>query len=57
MAPERFAKLKEILNRRQPNLTVLMDEIHKPQNIADLLPGILADDMVHSIKETLPELN
>lgn len=36
MTPERFAKLKEILNRRQPDLTVLMDEIHKPQNIAAL---------------------
>ena len=36
MTPERFAKLKEILDRRQPDLTVLMDEIHKPQNIAAL---------------------
>ena len=36
MTPERFAKLKEILKRRQPDLTVLMDELHKPQNIAAL---------------------
>jgi len=36
MTPERYAKLKEILNRRQTDRTVLMDEIHKPQNIAAL---------------------
>jgi len=36
MTPERFAKLKQILDRRQPDLTVLMDELHKPQNIAAL---------------------
>lgn len=34
MTPERYQRLREILARRQPNLTVLMDEVHKPHNLA-----------------------
>lgn len=34
MTPERFAKLKQVLDRRQPDLTVLTDELHKSHNIA-----------------------
>ena len=34
MTPERYRRLQRILARRQPDLTVLMDEVHKPHNLA-----------------------
>lgn len=37
MTPERFDKLKAVLGRRQPDLTVLADDIHKSHNIAAVL--------------------
>jgi len=32
MNPERFATLKKVLDKRQPDLTVVMDGVHKPHN-------------------------
>src|SRR5690554_6097831 len=32
MNPERFATLKNVLDKRQPDLTVVMDGVHKPHN-------------------------
>ena len=37
MTPVRFEKIKTILNRRQPDLTVVLDNVHKPHNIAAIL--------------------
>ena len=37
MTPERFQTLKAILDRRQPDLTVLMDRVHKPHNFSAVL--------------------
>lgn len=37
MTPERFERLKSILARRQRDLTVLMDRVHKPHNFAAVL--------------------
>jgi tRNA (guanosine-2'-O-)-methyltransferase len=37
MTPERFEKLKTALDRRQPDLTVLMDNIHKDHNLGAVL--------------------
>ncbi|PID43176.1 MAG: tRNA (guanosine(18)-2'-O)-methyltransferase TrmH [Gammaproteobacteria bacterium] len=37
MTPERFSKLISVLNRRQPDLTLLTDQMHKPRNIAALV--------------------
>ncbi len=34
MTPERFARLRAVLSRRQPDLTVLMDGVHKPHNLS-----------------------
>lgn len=34
MTPERFRRLQEVLSRRQPDLTVLMDGVHKPYNLS-----------------------
>ena len=37
MSPERFEKIKDVLNKRQPDLTVILDNVHKPHNIAAIL--------------------
>lgn len=37
MTPERFARLKAVLARRQPDLTVLCDGVHKPHNVSAVL--------------------
>ena len=37
MTPERFQKLTSTLDRRQPDLTLLTEQIHKPRNIAALV--------------------
>jgi tRNA (guanosine-2'-O-)-methyltransferase len=34
MTPERFARLRRVLELRQPDLTVLMDGVHKPYNLS-----------------------
>lgn len=34
MTPERFRRLHRVLARRQPDLTVLMDGVHKPHNLS-----------------------
>lgn len=37
MTPERYQKLRVTLDRRQPDLTLLTEQIHKPRNIAALV--------------------
>jgi len=37
MTPERFAKLKQVLARRQPDLTVLAADVHKPHNVSAIV--------------------
>ncbi len=34
MTPERFARIRAVLDKRQPDLTVLMENVHKPHNYA-----------------------
>lgn len=34
MTPARFQQLNAALDRRQPDLTVLMDDVHKPHNLS-----------------------
>ncbi|MBH08991.1 MAG: tRNA (guanosine(18)-2'-O)-methyltransferase TrmH [Candidatus Marinimicrobia bacterium] len=37
MTPERFQKIKDVLNKRQPDLTIIMDNVHKPHNLAAII--------------------
>lgn len=37
MTPERFQKLQRVLTARQPDLTVLMENVHKSHNIAAVM--------------------
>ena len=37
MSPERFQKIKIVLNQRQPDLTVITDEVHKGRNLSAIM--------------------
>ncbi len=37
MTPERYHRLRAVLNKRQPDLTVLMENVHKPHNLSAIL--------------------
>lgn len=37
MRPERFQRLRQVLARRQPDLTVLMEKVNKPHNFSAIL--------------------
>ena len=59
MTPQRFARLKQILQQRQPDLTVLMDNVHKPHNLSAILrtcdaTGIFQAHAVHDRSRLKP---
>lgn len=37
MSPERFARIKDMLDRRQTDLTVCLEVVHKPHNLAAIV--------------------
>jgi len=37
MTPERKARIEQVAARRQPDLTVFMEQVHKPHNLAAML--------------------
>ncbi len=37
VTPERYQRLREVLDKRQPDLTVLMENVHKPHNLSAIL--------------------
>lgn len=37
MIPRRYERLKQVLNQRQPDLTVLMENVHKPHNLSAII--------------------
>ncbi len=37
MSPERLARITQMLNRRQPELTVCLEQVHKPHNLAAIV--------------------
>lgn len=37
MRAERFQRIRTIIDRRQPDLTVLMEQVHKPHNLSAIL--------------------
>ncbi|MGB3694319.1 MAG: tRNA (guanosine(18)-2'-O)-methyltransferase TrmH [Spirulinaceae cyanobacterium] len=37
MIPRRYQKLRQVLNKRQPDLAVLMENVHKPHNFSAIL--------------------
>lgn len=37
MSPERFARITQMLNRRQPKLTLFLEQVHNPHNLAAIV--------------------
>ncbi len=37
MLPRRYHKIRKVLDQRQPDLTVLMENVHKPHNLSAIL--------------------
>lgn len=37
MLPERLARIRSVLDRRQPDLTVLLENVHKPHNFSAIV--------------------
>jgi len=37
MTPERIARLRQVLDRRQPDLTLVTDFVHKPRNLSAIV--------------------
>ena len=59
MTPQRFERLQKILNQRQPDLTVLMDNVHKPHNLSAILrtcdaTGVFQAHAVHDRSRVRP---
>ena len=54
MTPERFAKLRHTLSRRQPDLTVLADNVNKAHNVSAILrtADAVGIHRIHAISAT-----
>ncbi|RMH57193.1 MAG: tRNA (guanosine(18)-2'-O)-methyltransferase TrmH [Deinococcus-Thermus bacterium] len=60
MTPERLARMRAVLDKRQPDLTVLMERVHKPHNFSAILRSCDAVGVLeaHAVppKHGLPEV-
>ena len=54
MTPERFNKIKYVLDRRQPDLTVITDQVHKQRNLAAIIRNCDAVG-IDTIYSVIPE--
>ena len=54
MTPERCKKFKQVLDRRQPDLTVLTDQVHKPHNLSAIMRTCDAVG-IHEVHITQPQ--
>lgn len=56
MSPERFARINQMLDNRQPDLTLCLDKVHKTNNIAAVIRT--ADAVgIHQIHAIWPDLD
>lgn len=53
MTPERFTRLTEALNNRQPDLTLVTDEVHKDRNLSAIMRNCEAVG-IHEIHCVVP---
>ncbi|MGH1486699.1 MAG: tRNA (guanosine(18)-2'-O)-methyltransferase TrmH [Cellvibrionaceae bacterium] len=51
MTPERYQRIVDVLNKRQPDLTVITDEVHKGRNIAAIVRtcDAVGVDTIHAV--------
>ncbi|NYZ68838.1 tRNA (guanosine(18)-2'-O)-methyltransferase TrmH [Endozoicomonas sp. SM1973] len=54
MTPERYQKYQQTLNLRQPDLTVLTDQVHKPHNLSAIIRTCDAVG-IHEVHVTQPK--
>ena len=59
MLPRRYKKLKQVLDRRQPDLTVLTEDVHKPHNLSAIMRtcdavGVFSIHAVNSYSHEMP---
>lgn len=54
MLPERHRRIRSVLERRQPDLTILMERIHKPHNLSAILRNCDAVGVLE-VHAVLPE--
>ena len=54
MTPDRYHKFRALLDRRQPDLTVLTDQVHKPHNLSAIIRTCDAVG-VHDLHITQPQ--
>ena len=57
MIPRRYQRLKQVLDRRQPDLTVLTEDVHKPHNLSAIIRtcdavGVFAVHVVNRHSDT-----
>ena len=57
MIPRRYERIKQVLDRRQPDLTVLMENVHKPHNLSAIIRtcdavGVFAVNAVNRHSDT-----
>ncbi|GLR69295.1 tRNA (guanosine(18)-2'-O)-methyltransferase [Agaribacter marinus] len=58
MSPERFARIQQVLSQRQHDLTLLMEEVHKPHNVSAIIrtADAVGIHQVHAVWAGNPEL-
>ncbi|WNO11392.1 tRNA (guanosine(18)-2'-O)-methyltransferase TrmH [Teredinibacter sp. KSP-S5-2] len=51
MTPERYQRITQVLSRRQPDLTVITDEVHKGRNLAAIIRNCdaIGIDRIHCV--------
>lgn len=51
MTPERFKRITAVLNRRQPDLTVVTDQVHKGRNLSAIIRtcDAVGVDSIHAV--------
>jgi len=61
LTPERFEKLKRVINHRQPTITVVMENIIDPHNLSAVLRtcdavGVFAVYLIYDGSQPFPKL-
>ncbi len=53
ITPERFARIRQLLEHRQPDLTVLMDNVNKPHNLSAIVRSCdaVGIETVHAVSQ------
>ncbi|MGK7949793.1 MAG: tRNA (guanosine(18)-2'-O)-methyltransferase TrmH [Xenococcaceae cyanobacterium] len=59
MLPRRYKKLQKVLDRRQPDLTVITEDVHKPHNLSAIMRtcdavGVFALHAVNNYSQEMP---